>query len=153
MRTAIAAVTIVLLVIIAAFVHVYSLSLIPLLSFAVDGYPPAEYRLRHDCSFASKELGAGISYLIANRSAEGDEDGRITSMIGMLLDCGLEPAVEYPWSENPLDAALLNQDMLLSRRLVELGLTPSARFCKSMNTEGITGVSEAVLGMIGKVCS
>lgn len=154
MRTAIAAAASIILVVTIVFVHVYSLKLVPLLSFAIDGYPPAEYRIQHDCNFTSGELGAGISYLIANRSAEGDEGGKFTSMIEMLLDCGLDPETEYAWSENPLDSALLNQDVLLSRYLIVSGVRPSARFCKSMNAAGsITGVSGAILELIGKVCS
>lgn len=153
MRTVIAAVTSILLVIIGVSVHVNSLQLIPLLSFAIDGYLPAEYRIRHDCGFTSKELGAGISFLIANRSAQGDEGGRFTSMIEMLLDCGLDPATGHAWSENPLDAALLNQDVPLSQRLVESRVKPSERFCDSMNTNNVTGVSDSILDLISKACS
>lgn len=153
MRIAIAAVTFILLVIVGAFVHIYTLKLIPLLSYAIDGYPPAEYRIRHDCRFASKELGAGVSYLIANRSAEGDDGGRFTSMIEILLECGLDPETEYAWSENPLDAALLNQDAPLSQHLVESGIKPSARFCRSMHSEDVAGVSESIVGLISRACT
>ncbi|MBV1877776.1 MAG: hypothetical protein KUG79_09050 [Pseudomonadales bacterium] len=154
MRLLVGLLVIGLSIVIGLLCYVYSQSLPELLSRAwSQSFPFAELRLEYDCGYDSEEILSGLIYIVASSDTDDLPESQYIPIFDKLLACGVEFAPGIPWPLNPLDAALLGGNMVLSHRLIDAGILPSNLICNELKTyRGQEKFGKGVMPLMMSLC-